>query len=183
MHDSHDISLLIITALAVTVPLLASRFRKIKLPIVGGEITAGIAIGVGGLNLIKVSEALAFLQDLGFAYLMLLSGLEADLCVLKRPHVDVSGVTASLGIVLPVLKEKHLLDKADGQCFLLAALVADFVTLTLLPFVASTMGKRVTLNFVLVMLLGVAFAVTVKVRRVFAAVPLMRQVIDALVEA
>ena len=61
MHDSHDISLLIITALAVTVPLLASRFRKIKLPIVGGEITAGIAIGVGGLNLIKVSEALAFL--------------------------------------------------------------------------------------------------------------------------
>ena len=37
MHENHYISLLIITGLAFTVPLLASRMRKLKLPLVVGE--------------------------------------------------------------------------------------------------------------------------------------------------
>ena len=79
MHESSPyISLLMITGLAVSVPLLASRFRRLKIPLVVGEIVAGVIVGTSGLNLIEPSEILTFLKEMGFAYLMFLSGLEID---------------------------------------------------------------------------------------------------------
>ena len=59
------ISLLLITALAAFVPLLASRFRKFRVPIVVGEILAGMIVGKSGLDLIQPSPALEFLTIFG----------------------------------------------------------------------------------------------------------------------
>jgi Kef-type K+ transport system membrane component KefB len=70
--------LLLITLLAVAIPILASRIQRMRLPIVVGEILAGIIIGQSGFNLVPSSPTLAFLAEFGFAFLMFLSGLEID---------------------------------------------------------------------------------------------------------
>ncbi|HXV97321.1 MAG TPA: cation:proton antiporter, partial [Anaerolineae bacterium] len=76
------LSLLLITGLAAFVPLLASRLRKLRLPIVVGEILAGMIVGKSGLDLIEPSPALEFLTIFGFTYLMFISGLEVDFGVI-----------------------------------------------------------------------------------------------------
>ncbi len=72
------VSLLIITGLAVTVPILASQFKRFNIPIIVGEIIAGIIVGKSGFNIIESSVPLEFLTLFGFTYLMFLSGLEVD---------------------------------------------------------------------------------------------------------
>ena len=50
MEESHSfVPLLIVAVLAFFVPLILSRFRKLRVPVVVGEILAGIAIGDSGL--------------------------------------------------------------------------------------------------------------------------------------
>jgi trk system potassium uptake protein TrkA len=70
--------LLIVIGLAFLVPLILSRLRGIVIPIVVGEIIAGIIVGKSGLNLVHEGTVLRILSELGFAYLMFLSGLEID---------------------------------------------------------------------------------------------------------
>ncbi len=72
MEHNPFIALLLITGLALVVPILASRVRRISLPIVVGEILAGIVVGRSGLNLIEASPILDFLAEFGFTYLMFL---------------------------------------------------------------------------------------------------------------
>lgn len=54
MQTSHSAyySLLLITILAVLVPVLSSRLRAFRLPMVMGEILAGIVIGRSGFNIV-----------------------------------------------------------------------------------------------------------------------------------
>ena len=55
MQTSHSAyySLLLITILAVLVPVLSSRLRAFRLPMVMGEILAGIVIGRSGFNIVE----------------------------------------------------------------------------------------------------------------------------------
>ncbi|MDP9729106.1 cation:proton antiporter domain-containing protein [Alicyclobacillus tolerans] len=76
-------SLLIVSLLAVSVPLLVSRMKAIRIPIVVGEIIAGVIVGNSGFHLIQQSEWLQFLQFFGLAYLMFVSGLEIDFAALR----------------------------------------------------------------------------------------------------
>ncbi len=80
--------LLLIVLLAFVVPLIASRFRRIQVPIVVGEIVAGIVIGRSGLNLVRYDPWLQFLTEFGFAYLMFLSGLEVDFGLLTAFRIS-----------------------------------------------------------------------------------------------
>jgi Kef-type K+ transport system membrane component KefB len=170
--------LLLITLLAVVIPVLASRIRLVRLPIVVGEILAGI-IGQSGLDLVTASPTLTFLAEFGFTFLMFLSGLEISFDTLfataeagqeqHRPRwqhpLALAGLyfvatvllalmiglgltqlglvrhpvllalilsTTSLGIVVPVLKERGLTTTLYGQVVLVTALLSDFVTLLLL---------------------------------------------------
>lgn len=80
MHDT-DISftpLLIVTALAFLVPLLLTPVKRFGIPVVVGEIIAGIVVGHSGFNLIRSDVVLQVMSEFGFAYLMLLSGLEIN---------------------------------------------------------------------------------------------------------
>ena len=70
------IPLLIVLVLAFTIPLILGRFRW--LPVVLGEIAAGIVIGHSGLNLIGESEILEIFSSIGLAFLMFLAGMEID---------------------------------------------------------------------------------------------------------
>ena len=87
MEESHSfVPLLIVVVVAFFVPLVLSRFKRLRLPVVVGEILVGIIIGDSGLRLVGHDPMLEMLALLGFAYLMFLSGLEVDFdAVLPRP--------------------------------------------------------------------------------------------------
>ena len=82
--------LLLVVLLAFLVPILLSRFRGV--PVVVGEILAGILIGPSVLGWVHVEEpTLDLLAEIGFAFLMFLSGLEIDFSILfaaSRPGQD-----------------------------------------------------------------------------------------------
>ena len=86
MEHNNFLPLLLITALAFVAPILANRLKRFSIPIVVGEILAGMLIGHSGLNIIEPSPILDFLAEFGFAYLMFLSGLEVnfDLLIPQR---------------------------------------------------------------------------------------------------
>ena len=81
MHQPF-IPLLLITALAALVPLLSTQLKRVRIPIVVGEIVAGMIIGHSGFDLVTPSPTLDFLAEFGFAKLMFLSGLEIDISLL-----------------------------------------------------------------------------------------------------
>lgn len=222
------VSLLLITGLAVFVPLLASRLRKLRLPIVVGEILAGMIVGQSGFDLIEPSPALEFLTLFGFTYLMFLSGLEVDFGIIANNFqegasswrlsnpimlgVTVFGLTiaiafvaaavllqmglvqepfiialilstTSLGIVVPVLKERGLMSSHYGQTLLMSALVADFGTLVLIAIDVAILSQGLTLEVLLVFLLLAAFAVAVQLGRWAATIPGLPRLIEELSHA
>jgi Kef-type K+ transport system membrane component KefB/Trk K+ transport system NAD-binding subunit len=196
-------SLLLLTALAALVPVLVRQLRRVlPLPIVVGEIIAGIAVGQSGLNLVQESTVLNFLAEFGFIFLMFLSGLEVNLNVFAKAKAGsvprpvwqrpgwLAGLnfgltlslglliglalwrwgltrnpilmglilsTTSMGIVMPVLKERELTGKSYGQLILLSALFSDFFTLLLLGLVISIIKKGLGADVMLFAVLLVAF--------------------------
>ncbi len=77
--------LLLVVALAFFVPILLSRWRA--LPVVVGEILAGVIFGPLVLGWLTHSPTLDFLGDIGLTFLMFLAGLEIDLQSLFQPRV------------------------------------------------------------------------------------------------
>jgi CPA2 family monovalent cation:H+ antiporter-2 len=223
-HEFPFLSLLLITGLAAFVPLLASRFRRLHMPIVVGEILVGIIVGRSGLNLIEPSPALDFLATFGFTYLMFLSGLEVDFAAILNLKTGASrqrlgnplslgllvfaitvggglavalGLawasliqnplimalilsTTSLGIVVPVLKERALTGTTYGQSLLVSALVADFATLLLISFAVAAISRGLTLDLLLVLLLLGAFATLARMGQLAARVPGLRRAVEEL---
>ncbi len=197
------IPLLLVVFLAFIVPFLLTRFRGLRLPIVVGEILAGILIGRSGLKLVAEHDPmLDLLAELGFVFLMFLSGMEIDfsnLAVLmargqttknrwnpvtlgslvfvltlvlstglgfalvgsglaRNPWIMALILsTTSLGVVVPVLKERGLTSGQFGQTVLIAALIADFVTMLLITIGVAALSSGITLDILLVGLLFVAF--------------------------
>jgi len=202
-------SLLLVTGLAVAVPLIAARFRRIRVPVVVMEILAGIVIGGSGFDIVDPLPTLTFLAEFGFAFLMFLAGLEVDfsliiprseqretaepfyrnvtflgaavlagtivlagLISLALAALDVTrspalmGLilsTTSMGIVVPVLKERRMLVSEFGQALLVGALLADFVTLILIGVVVAFYERGLSLDLLVILLLGVVFAALARV--------------------
>ncbi len=195
--EQRFLPLLIVTLLAFCIPLFLSRWRSV--PIVVGEILAGILIGPSLLGWIRPDEpTLEILAEIGFAFLMFLSGLEIDFAILRLPRSDaqragpppllLSAVifgltlalaflvsegfyragylpdpwmltlilsTTSLGIVVPVLKERRLLTSRLGQTLLLSALLADFLTMFFITVYVTVHVSGLSFDILLVGLLFV----------------------------
>ncbi len=226
--ESEFIPLLLITLLAVIMPVLASRFRKLHLPIVVSEILAGIIIGKSGLNIVPESTTLDFLAEFGFTLLMFLSGLEVNfgslaamtqkgsshkwwkqpvpLALLNFGSTVVLGLmigvgmwrfglvrspllmglilsTTSLGIVVPILKERGLTGAPYGQLLLIAALVSDFVTLLLLSLVIAVISRGISLNLLLFMVFLLIFVLAAKASRWVNRLPLVHRAVEDLSHA
>ncbi len=221
------LSLLLITGLAAIVPLFASRLRRLRIPIVVGEILAGIIVGRSGFNLIQDSSTLEFLSTFGFTYLMFLSGLEVDFAsITQRARNEDNGrfsnpmvlavvvfgltlgagllvalglqqtglvkaplvmalilSTTSLGIVVPVLKERNLTSTRYGQSLLLTALVADFATLLLISVVVAALSRGLSFDLLLILLLLAVFVVFANLGSRISRLSWLRQLIDELSHA
>jgi Kef-type K+ transport system membrane component KefB/Trk K+ transport system NAD-binding subunit len=227
-NESTFVPLLLITLLAAIVPVLVGHVGSGRLPIVVGEILAGIAVGQSGLNLITTNPTIDFLAQFGFVFLMFLSGLEVDFRALTReregdatrsrwqrpvPLATLSfgltvalavaigyGLTAadltsnpilmglilsatSLGVVLPVLKERELVVTIYGQTLLLASVISDFATLLLLSFVIAVISRGFGLDLLLFVVLVAAFVVAARIGQWARRVPLLTRIIDELSHA
>jgi Kef-type K+ transport system membrane component KefB len=87
MDDARSFApLLIVVILAFLVPLLLSSLRgRLAVPIVVGEIVAGMIVGRSGFGWVSHDNgALDLLKELGFVLLMFLSGMEIDFRSLCR---------------------------------------------------------------------------------------------------
>jgi Kef-type K+ transport system membrane component KefB/Trk K+ transport system NAD-binding subunit len=204
MQEESFYQLLLISGLAVLVPIIGARVPGRVLPALVGEIIAGVVIGTSGLDIIDPTPVLEFLARFGFAYLMFLSGLELDPHVLTTPGdashrgpkavlgsplgsgfvilggtlaiaffgvamLEVSGLapdlwlttlilsTTSVGVVVPTLKERGLALRPYGQALLVAAFLADFVTLLLIGVFAVVKREGPDVELALILALPIAF--------------------------
>ena len=221
-------SLLLITGLAVMVPILSSRLRMIRLPLVVGEIIAGIVIGKSGFQLVQKTPTLDFLAEFGFVFLMFLSGLEVSFGALGHSLRDgknrlraggpvplallnfaltlalatVAGFglkqlgmtrsavlmglilsTTSLGIVVPILKERSLNTTPFGQLILISALVSDFATLLLLSLVIGVINRGFSVDILLFLVLLAAFLAAARLGQWAKRIPGLIRMIDELSHA
>lgn len=224
MEDGSSLApVLLVVGLAFLVPILLARFPRLQLPVVVGEILAGMLIGRSGLNLVHEDSILEVLAALGFAFLMFLSGLEIDFSMLSNAGRDnaklhqnplilglliLAGTitlamlialvmsmldlvaspwlpalilsTTSLGIVLPVLREKGQSSTLYGQTLLLAALIADFVTMVLITVVVAVLSGGLTLEVLLVGVLLVAFLLAARFMRQIVRFEPLRRTLEEL---
>ena len=91
--------------------------------------------------------------------------------------------TTSLGVVVPVLKEKGIIGNQLGQTILLAALIADFVTMFLITILVAVLSQGLTLNILLVGLLFVAFFGALRFGRFFNRLSGARRTFEELSHA
>jgi Kef-type K+ transport system membrane component KefB/glycine cleavage system regulatory protein len=92
--------LLDILVLLVAAKVAAELAERVRLPAVFGEIVAGAIIGPSALGLVKPSEVLAVLGELGVILLLVQVGMETDLRELGRVGKSSLSV-AVVGVVLP----------------------------------------------------------------------------------
>ncbi|MCL8496161.1 cation:proton antiporter [Apilactobacillus sp. F1] len=93
--------------LSISIILLAALitgkiFSRISLPPVVGQLVAGIIIGPAIFNLVKPTNLISSLAELGVILLMFIAGLESDLKLLKQ-YFKPSIVVAIMGIIFPVV--------------------------------------------------------------------------------
>lgn len=87
--------------------------------------------------------------------------------------------TTSLGVVVPVLKERGAERTRFGQTVLAAATVADFLTLILLTAVAALAAGGATLQLLLILILFAVFAILLRLGRRFAKSPVVHRLSGA----
>jgi Kef-type K+ transport system membrane component KefB/Trk K+ transport system NAD-binding subunit len=226
-HEISYQSLLIVMVLASLMPLILTRFRKINIPIVVGEIVAGIIIGKSGFQWVSDSDLLInFLAEFGLVFLMFLAGMEIDMSFLRTQNagnektkltenpimlaalhfiltlglsVFVSFLlfnmgyiknawmmalilsTTSLGVVVPVLKEKNIIRTKYGQTILIAALFADFATMLLITVLVAILSQGLSFEILLIGLLFIGFFVVYRFTNLFFnRFSSVRKVIDEL---
>lgn len=219
------ISLLLVIFLAFIVPLLLSKLKRI--PVVVGEIVAGIIIGHSGFNLVGANPTLTVMSDIGLAFLMFLAGMEIDFSKLfpprekgkPAPGSNLPGMAfivylvtlglaipgafllrnlglegdpyllafvlsaTSLGVLLPVLKERKLMNQPSGQLVFLTALLADFITVLLLTVYIITLDRGFDLEIFSLGLLFVAFFLAYRIGGGFIRIPRVRNLIEELSHA
>jgi len=223
--EQRFIPLLSVVVLAFLVPIILARFRKI--PVVVGEILAGIIIGPSVLGWVHTEDpTLEILAEIGFAFLMFLSGLEIDFSILfaaskpgqdrKKSPILLAGLsflltvtfaagigfwltnagfvkdpwmmtlilsTTSLGIVVPVLKEKKMSASGLGQTILLSALLADFLTMFFITVYIAIRSTGLSLNILLIGLLFIPVVLLYQFGQRHLRRPIVQKFIEDLADA
>ncbi len=193
MESFDPLSIIIISLGAFALPILANR---VKIPSIVLEIAYGLLIGPV-LGLVTSSEFISGLAILGFFLLMFLSGFEIELDTfedkgikqLSTPLFIFLGTlgmsllivdflqydlflalvlgTTSVGIVVPILRTDEKIKSQYGQVILLAAIIADFLTLVIATVYASIVntGDLLTSSLNAVLYFIVIFLVLRLLRR------------------
>ncbi len=224
------VPLLLVLVLAFLVPLLMGRIRW--LPIIVGEILAGVIIGHSGFNLIGQNEILEIFSNIGLSFLMFLAGMEIDFNRLfpskpgkeqlkqaenasnAKPNILALSLivylltlalaipggfllnkiglpgnpwllsfvlsATSLGVLLPILKQRQMSFTTNGQAIFLSALLADFLTVILLTIFLIVHQRGMDLQVFSIVLLFLAFFFVYRILTQFFAVRTIRLLVDEL---
>jgi len=149
----------LLLTVSVAIVFLPGLSRILRVPAIILEILFGVLLGKSLLGLNPEGQWFSFLAQLGFLLLMFHAGMEIDFGVLKRQSrwqlmlqlllfaltFGLSSLaaaflgmnffvafilsTTSLGLVVPLLKETGISRTSLGQAALIAATLADFLTL------------------------------------------------------
>ncbi len=114
---------------------------------------------------------------MGIGYLMKRQGT-TDAAILMGLILS----TTSLGVVMPVLKERRLVTSSYGQTILVAALLADFVTLFLLSIDVALIVKGITLDVLLILVLLLVVALFLRVGKFLLSIPWLGQMLREITE-
>jgi Kef-type K+ transport system membrane component KefB len=182
-------ALVLVSLGAAFLPSLGVRLR---LPSVVLEILFGVLIGKSLLNLQFGGEWLPFLAHLGFLVLMFHAGMEINFQILRSQPAGMFGIqvtvfaltgllsmaaafvlgqgfylglvlsTTSLGLVVPTLKDTGASQSPLGQNALIAATLADFLTLFAITFFLLWHEKGFGWEFLRPLPLFVGFAFLLK---------------------
>lgn len=188
-------SLMLVSLAAALLPGIS---RIVRLPGVVLEILFGIILGKSFLDLSFSGNWLPFLAQLGFLLLMFQAGMEIDVGMLKQQsrgrllfqliifsltvalaslaavlmkqgfYVALVLSTTSLGLVVPALKEAGLVKTQTGQALLIAATLADFLTLFGITFFVLWTQYGLSWRFLLPLPLFAGFALLLKFGRMWA---------------
>lgn len=224
-ESNRFLPLLLVVLLAFLVPIVLARFRRV--PVVVGEILAGMIVGPSVLGVVEDTTILRFMADIGLAFLIFLAGMEIDLSRLfparnggnrrTGPNVLLMALTvyvltvalaipgglfltqggttgdpwllvfvlsaASLGVLLPILKERGILNTIFGQLVFLTAILADFLTVLLLTLYVILLERGLNLQVFSVGLLFLAFLIFYRVGPNFVRIPAVRNFFDELSHA
>jgi len=229
-QSTRFVPLLIVLGLAFLVPILLVRFQR--LPVVVGEIAAGILVGTSGFGWVTEGPVLDFMGDVGLAFLMFLAGMEIDFARLfpkksssendiyqeeDRPNVLLLSLlvylstlvlaipggflirslglnadpwllafilsATSLGVLLPILKERKLMNSSFGQFVFVSATLADFVTVILFTIYIITFNRGFDLEIFSIGLLFLAFLVFFRFGPQFVRIPVVSRFFDKLSKA
>jgi Kef-type K+ transport system membrane component KefB/Trk K+ transport system NAD-binding subunit len=220
------VPLLLVLLFAFFVPLVLGRLRW--LPVVVGEILAGVVIGHSGFNLVSEDPALDFMSNIGLAFLMFLAGMEIDFdrilpsrngghpsrngdpgrriltyalvvylltlglslpsgWLLQRVGLEANPFlisfilsATSLGVLLPILKERELTHTPAGQAIFFTAILADFVTVLLLTIFIITLEHGLNLQILTLGMLFLAFFLVYRILGRFFRISSVRRLIEEL---
>ncbi len=187
-------SLILIAAAVFVLPLVAGNLR---VPAVVLEIIFGILAGPQALDLIQGSEILDLFAELGLFLLMFLAGFEIDFRKLSEQGITQIGTglvifaltlavsymithrlgyglfltivlaTTSVGLVVPTLRNTRRSSTPLGQTILLSAIIADFLTLLGVAFLAVIHEHGVSWNLLKIPALFLAIVVVLRTLQLF----------------
>ena len=183
---------------SLAVLILPGLSRLLRIPAVVAEMVFGVILGKSLLQFEVSGDWLPFLADLGFLMLMFQAGMEIDFGMLRkqsRGNIAFQFVlfaatfglslgfaflmgrgmfialvlsTTSLGLVMPILKESGYTRTELGQSILLAATLADFLTLFGITFFLLYLQHGLSWRFALPVPLFIGFGVLLHVGRLWA---------------
>lgn len=188
-------SLLLISLAAALLPGLA---RFVRLPAMVLEILFGVVLGKSVLGLRMAGDWVPFLAELGFLLLMFQAGMEIDFSMLRKQskgqfllQLALFGLTlvlamvcaalldqgmflglvlstTSLGLVVPSLKEAAMSKTRRGQAILIAATLADFLTLFAITFYVLWHRHGLDWRFLTPLPLFIGFGLLLRLGRLWA---------------
>jgi Kef-type K+ transport system membrane component KefB len=183
---------------AVAAALLPGVSRMVRLPAIVAEILFGVVLGKSLLNLEFSGDWLPFLAELGFLLLMFQAGMEIDFRMFRRQsrvrllfHLLIFSATfvlammaavflgrgffmglvlttTSLGLVVPTLKEVGLSRQPMGQSIIIAATLADFLTLFAITFYVLWHQHGLDWRFLGPLPLFIGFGILLRAGRLWA---------------
>ena len=126
-----------------------------------------------------VFSSLIFLGTLSLASAAAIGMARAGL-VSRWTTVALILSTTSLGVVVPVLKEKGVIVGRYGQTILLSALIADFATMLLITIEATVLSSGLTMEIFLVSILFVLFFLAYRSASIFSKWSILRKTVEEL---
>ena len=153
MHSSTLTTLVLISVVAVIVPILVDIPKRVRVPAVVIELLFGILIGPAALSWASRGEIVDVLAEFGLAYLIFLAGFEINFAQLKGRPLKLASATWVASLVLGLAGGFLLVQTGLVRSTVIVGLALTTTALgTMLPILRDTdelgteLGRHVLAN-------------------------------------